>query len=110
MEADLLRAGFGRGVDEYPRRLNLRTLHSFAEHARPDSCMFRVVHGEPGPTTTDELLRLIHHALAGANWQRGGGKGDPPKPLVWPGEDEPDTNSYGDPVTPADFHAMYQNA
>ncbi len=35
-------------------------------------------------STTDLLLRRIDLHLMGANWQRGGGKGQKPKPLDLP--------------------------
>ena len=33
------------------------------------------------------LLALIEYRLAGANWQRSGGKGQKPKPIKIPGSD-----------------------
>lgn len=36
------------------------------------------------------LLALIADLLAGANWQRGGGKGPQPKPIGRPGTKTPD--------------------
>lgn len=35
-------------------------------------------------TVTDYLLARVAHLLAGANWQRGGGKGAKPRPLKVP--------------------------
>lgn len=42
----------------------------------------------PGADLTIDtyLLRRMEHRLAGANWQRAGGKGQKPKPVVLPGE------------------------
>jgi hypothetical protein len=37
-------------------------------------------------TTDTYLLRRIEQRLAGANWQRSGGKGQKPKPVALPGE------------------------
>lgn len=34
----------------------------------------------------DYLLRRIEHRLAGANWQRSGGKGKRPEPVALPGD------------------------
>lgn len=110
LEADLLHAGFVLG--DFPRRLNLRALHAFCEHARPDSALFRVINGPSRPTLTDEVLRMVLLAAQQANWQRGSGKGDQPKLLVWPGDEDEDasTSHMGDPMLPSDFHAMYPNA
>lgn len=36
-------------------------------------------------TLTDVLLARIDYRLAGANWQRSGGKGSKPKPIEIPG-------------------------
>lgn len=38
---------------------------------------------------TDHLLAAVVDLLAGANWQRGGGKGRKPKPVKRPGESGP---------------------
>lgn len=49
---------------------------------------------------TIEMLAVIHHAIQGGNWQRGGGEGDRPKPIERPSEIEAavtvvdDTKSY----------------
>lgn len=37
---------------------------------------------------TDHLLAAVLDALHGANWQRGGGKGQRPKPIKRPGVDD----------------------
>ncbi|WP_406083113.1 hypothetical protein OHA01_26390 [Micromonospora zamorensis] len=43
------------------------------------------MHGEAGRwSTADHLLASAVELLAGANWQRGGGKGGKPKPLPRP--------------------------
>lgn len=68
---------------------------------------------EPGEMTEQEealawrlehhLLALIVDLLAGANWQRGGGKGGKPKPLRRPGVKPEGTERMGggeSPLTP----------
>lgn len=40
-------------------------------------------------TVTDHLLAKIAHLLAQANWQRGGGKGNKPKPITPPDAGKP---------------------
>ncbi|WP_433651027.1 hypothetical protein ACQP2C_32460 [Micromonospora zamorensis] len=43
------------------------------------------MHGEAGRwSTADHLLASAVELLAGANWQRGGGKGSKPKPMKRP--------------------------
>lgn len=49
------------------------------------------------------LLALVIDLLAGANWQRGGGKGTKPKPLQRPGVKDDSTERIGgksSPLTP----------
>lgn len=46
-------------------------------------------------SVADHLLVRIEHRLAGANWQRGGGKGQRPKPVKLPtAEDQRRKASY----------------
>lgn len=48
--------------------------------------MARWEHDGQSPwTRTEMLLAMIADLLAGANWQRGGGKGARPKPIPRPG-------------------------
>jgi hypothetical protein len=49
-------------------------------------------------TVTDMLLRQTNLHLAGANWQRSGGKGSKPKPLELPKKHVPRARPAGDDV------------
>ncbi|MCG5460852.1 hypothetical protein MED01_004278 [Micromonospora sp. MED01] len=62
-----------------------RELLVLVRHLPPDSPLGIALHGEAGRwSTTDHLLASTVELLAGANWQRGGGKGSKPKPLPRP--------------------------
>lgn len=49
-------------------------------------------------SVTDMLLRQIDLRLAGANWQRGGGKGQKPKPIDLPKQSAPKSKPVGDDI------------
>ncbi|WP_431728575.1 hypothetical protein [Verrucosispora sp. TAA-831] len=65
-----------------------------------------------GPTAdlavSDYLLRRIELRLAGANWQRGGGKGKRPEPVPLPGE-QPKGASRPQPVDGDDVAQRLRN-
>lgn len=44
---------------------------------------------------TDHLLATVADALHMANWQRGGGKGNRPKPIPRPGRDSKKVTKFG---------------
>lgn len=52
----------------------------------PESSLYRKLRGQMAEwdRLVPQLLRQIDHRLAGANWQRGGGKGQKPKPIELP--------------------------
>jgi hypothetical protein len=56
----------------------------------PESALQRKIRGPMGEWGVSEyLLRRIDLHLAGANWQRSGGKGQKPKPLELPKQKAP---------------------
>lgn len=58
----------------------------FLNNLPSDSAFQRSLAGDAGLwTTTDYLLASVVDFLAQANWQRGGGKGQRPKPIERPG-------------------------
>ena len=54
-------------------RFRWRDLLVVLVHA-PDDSPFKRALSECGHSTGEHLQLLLHHALAGANWQRGSGK------------------------------------
>lgn len=67
------------------RKLSWRDLLIIVRFSGPDTALFRSKHGEQW-SITDQLLAAVANALHGANWQRGGGKGTRPKPIIPPSE------------------------
>ena len=66
-------------------RMSLRRLRTLIEHLPSTSELAVAIHGPAAEwTLTDDLLGGVLHALLGANWQRGGGKGARPKPIQRP--------------------------
>lgn len=62
-----------------------RRLGVFIRNLPPSSATLREIHGPMVAWgVTDYLLANVVDQLAGANWQRGGGKGRRPKPLPRP--------------------------
>ncbi len=67
------------------RRYTARELRTRIRGLPPESALQRKLRGPMAEWgVTELLLRRIDHQLAGANWQRGGGKGSKPKPLDLP--------------------------
>jgi hypothetical protein len=65
--------------------LTWRRLAVLVHHLPDDSATWVAIHGEKALWgTTDYLLAAVVDNLAAANWQRGGGKGQRPKPLQRP--------------------------
>lgn len=87
VNADLLDRGYT--VRDIGSRLGWGDLRSLITYARHDSAIYRSLHPKSW-WYTPELSRLdrIEYLLAAANWQRGGGKGEKPKPPV-PPQDKP---------------------
>lgn len=58
------------------------------KYASPDSPIQRVLadNNEPIWGVSEYLLAAVLDTLAGANWQRGGGKGKRPQPVPRPGD------------------------
>lgn len=52
----------------------------------PGALTWQHVGSDNAWTVTDHLLADAVDALNGANWQRGGGKGDAPKPVARPSD------------------------
>ena len=66
-------------------RLNWRDLWVMVREADQSSAVARHLYPEvSGWGTSEELLASILDTLAGANWQRGGGKGQRPTPVSRP--------------------------
>lgn len=63
-----------------PRAANL------AFHLPHGSEVFRALGLDESWTTGEHLAALIADQLAAANWQRGGGKGTRPKPILRPSD------------------------
>lgn len=63
--------------------LSWKELAAFIRHA-PESSAIRYLADKMAPfrSTEVQLLAVIGDALAGANWQRGGGKGPRPRPIL----------------------------
>lgn len=95
-------ADFQRYYSATPRRLiedgvPLADVAAMAAHLPRDSAtMLAVVPRQPAEAwdANTHLLAYLGDLLAGANWQRGGGKGSRPKPLkrpkIGPAEPLPD--------------------
>lgn len=58
--------------------------------------------GDPSLAWSPELHILVTAVdlLAGANWQRGGGKGNRPKPIPRPGEKKASTDTHWGTAVP----------
>lgn len=66
-------------------RLTWRRLGLLIRHLPSDSATYAEIHGPQAAwRVTDYLLANVADQLAGANWQRGGGKGRRPQPLPRP--------------------------
>ncbi len=62
-----------------------RELSAYVKHLPQDSALGRELYGEAADWTTDtHMLAYAIDLLAGANWQRGGGKARRPKPFPRP--------------------------
>lgn len=74
----------GRSIhDAGSPRLSWKELKAFITHA-PQTSAIRYLADKMAPfrATEIQLLAVIGDTLAGANWQRGGGKGPRPRPLL----------------------------
>lgn len=86
VEAELIRFGLRlRWLCDGTDRLNWRDLHVIIREATTDSPVIAAFHPNyHGWDIKTHLLACISDILAGANWQRGGGKGERPKPIERP--------------------------
>lgn len=75
----------GWTVDDIGGRLSWLDLKAAINFRRDDSALNRSVDPDWRWTIPAHLLAGISDILAGANWQRSGGKGKRPKPLERPG-------------------------
>lgn len=74
-------AGTASGVGRLPARELLNLIHQLPL----ESALHRKQRGPMAPWgLTELLLRRLDLTLQGANWQRGGGKGQRPKPIDLP--------------------------
>lgn len=65
--------------------MTVRELLGMIRQLPPDSPLGLALHGEAARwSTADHLLATTVDLLAGANWQRGGGKRSKPKPIRRP--------------------------
>lgn len=101
VERDLIGEGLRlRWLCDGTDRLNWRDLWVCIRLSREGSAVAAYFDGESAGWSMDtHLLAYIGDLLAGANWQRGGGKGDKPKPIPRPGSspsvDEPAAKPMG---------------
>lgn len=100
VEADLIDKGLRlRWLCDGTDRLNWADLFSVIRSAGPGSSLAFHAHGEASAWGfQEELLASIADLLAGANWQRGGGKGMRPKPLdrPWQEKSRGSSSPFGD--------------
>lgn len=75
----------GWRLDDVGRRLSWLDLKAVINLRRDDSALSRSLNPDWRWTLDTQLLAGVADLLAGANWQRGGGKGERPKPLERPG-------------------------
>jgi hypothetical protein len=98
LRAPALRSGLrasGPRKAVYPARELLNLIRQLAAPV-PDSALGRKLRGPMAAWDMNALLlRQIDLRLAGANWQRSGGKGQKPKPIPLP-----DTKGRGDQPAP----------
>lgn len=82
---DLMQAGWTRS--DIGRRLSWRDLKAFVMWLPPtgDSALYRARKPNSWWVTAElQFLSAILYAVEGANWQRGGGQGNAPKPFEFP--------------------------
>lgn len=81
-----LRAVYGVQLgDLFTGRLTCRQLIVYLRHLPADSALGIALHGDAARWGVGEhLLAMAVDVLVGANWQRGGGKGQKPKPIPRP--------------------------
>jgi hypothetical protein len=94
VEADFQRFYGLHLCDLGSHRLTWRRFGHLLAHLPPESATAREVRGGDG-TVTNELLAHIANLLAGANWQRSGGKGNRPKPIRLTAGDDPSNKKIG---------------
>jgi hypothetical protein len=73
---------------ELGRGLSWRRLSVLMGQLPVESRLVRILNPKAAWTSTEYLLANAVDALQGANWQRGGGKGARPKPIVRPGSND----------------------
>ena len=79
-------------------------LRDIITHLPQDSALFRARHPQSWWWTPEfDLLSALITAIQWGNWQRGGGKGDKPKPIERPVDKPPKIGS--DPTSAAELHA-----
>lgn len=106
---DLLVAGLtldDAGTD----RLNWVDLRAFLVNCQPRSAFARsYIPESAGWETTDFLLAALVDSTQVANWQRGGGKGQRPKPIKRPGKSS--DKRYGKaPIKISDFDDWWEGS
>ena len=107
VEYDLIRLGL-RLRDVGTAAFTWRDLWAIVSSSPRDSALKRSVRGHDWGQI-EYLLASVVDALAGANWQRGGGRGPRPKPYPRPGQ-EPSVQHVGkDPIRIADFDAWWDS-
>lgn len=107
LEADLLRAGFT--MADLGERVSWRGVIMFARHAGPGQSLYHVTNGPDSAWTLEaQIMALVVDVLNVANYQRGGGKGQRPKPLQRPGVRKDETQKFGgEAIDAASFDEMW---
>lgn len=93
----------GRSLDDLgSKKFSWVDLRAIIRHSGSDTAYGRSAAGTAAGWGIGEyLLAIVADRLAGANWQRGGGKGSRPRPLPRPTSDE-NTKKYGHGTMNAD--------
>ena len=108
VEYDLLTMGL-RLADLGSRLLTWRDLLVIARNLPRTSALSRSINGEAADWGTSEhLLALIADHLAGANWQRGGGRDMQPHPVPRPGVDTGGRSIGSDPIPMSQFGTWWE--
>jgi hypothetical protein len=103
IEADLLRSGLSMRM-VFTGQLSIRELMILLKYPEPGSAFARKVLGEDHHWNLgNQLLAAIADRIGQGNWQRGGGKGQRPRPIKRPGVTSGTTTRVGNTkgLTPA---------
>jgi hypothetical protein len=69
--------------------LTWRDLRAYALWAGPETALYRAQHPRSWSWSIDtDLLAAILYSTQAGNWQRGGGKGDKPRPILRPDDSQ----------------------